>query len=189
MDLQDVIQWCETRGMQDWILLLDHLVVLLRNAILIHESQIIITTIQDVINQTLSMRNWHVASLAQETGVELPRLRNLLDYEGAPPSREELAALSSTVLKHDGSGWTTEELDVLTRVQYGELYYLQYTSLPLLVCRNWDLLCNSPIGIERLLNLRDGAAPTEMEILRIALWLRLDEEFVRQVAEGAIALQ
>jgi transcriptional regulator with XRE-family HTH domain len=187
MELQDVVQWCDTRGMQDWILLLDHLVVLLRNAIMVQDNPIAITTIQDVIGQTLSMRGWHVASLAQATGVEMSRLIQLLNYEGAPPSREELAALSNAVVKHDGSGWTTEELDVLTRIQYGEAYYTQYTSLPMLVCRNWDLLCNSPIGIERLQLLRDGAAPTEMEVLRLALLLRLDEEFVYQLSQGAIA--
>lgn len=186
MDLKHIIQWCETRGMQDWILLMDHLAMLLRNAILAQEIPVTITTIQDVIEQTLLIRDWHATTLAEAAGVGLPRLIDLLDSAGAPPSREEMAALSTIALKHDGSQWTTEELDVLTRAQYGDLYYRQYTSLPLLVCRNWDLLCNSPIGIERLRKLRDGAAPTEPEIFRIALSLRLDEEFVRQLAKGAI---
>lgn len=187
MELRDVIEWCDKAGLQEWVMLLDHLVVLLRNAIILQEYPTPITSIQDVITQTLTMRQWHIASLAQATHINLDRLLQLLSYEGSPPSRDEIATLSSVAVKPDGSEWTTEELDVLARIQYGELYYRQYTSLPLLILRNWDLLCSSPIPIERLQVLRDGGFPSETEVLRLALWLRLDEEFVRRLAEGAIA--
>ncbi len=184
--LQDAIQWCQQEAsIQDLVLLLDEIVVLLRNAILAQDTPI--QTVQDMIEQSLLVRGWNLANLAQISGVDLPRLRQILDHEGLPPSSEELAAIAPTCYKPDGAAWTPEELEVLAKVQYGAQYYAQYTSLSMLILRNWDLLCRTPMPIERLQALRDGADPTETDILRLVLHLRLDEAFVRNLASGAIA--
>lgn len=185
--LQDAIHWCQQEAsIQDLVLLLDEIVVLLRNAILAQD--IPIQTVQDMIEQSLLVRGWNLANLAQISGVELPRLRQILDHEGLPPSSEELAAIAPTCFRPDGNPWDAAELEVLAKVQYGAQYYAQYTSLSMLILRNWDLLCRTPMPIKRLQALRDGAYPTEEDILRLVLHLRLEEAFVRNLANGAIDL-
>ena len=57
-----------------------------------------------------------------------------------------------------------------------------YQSLAHLVLENWDLLTEeSEVDPDRLSSIRDGAAPGEMELLKIACTLKLSIKEVRSL--------
>lgn len=109
-------------------------------------------------------------------------------------ARHQKQSLSEIALRTFRAGFPAlmEELLLLKKIESsleldGELPELPednpgYESLPELIMDNWDRLSRTKLN-NRLIFLRDGGKPEENDLLRIALYLGLSEEYVTKLKE------